>query len=836
MADPRGIKRAGFGLVVALALLPILAGGAAAQGISGLSVAKNTPPNSADSFENGVLAGAQKESIVGVQPGATSTTFTVRYAKIVGTDTGIFTSRTENFTGNYTITFSVTAPGSYSLAVNTSRVGALTLVNDGSASATATLSALTGSHTGGTLLVPGTLSLPAVATLSSNSAANTAFSQPNSATITGVSNGVPQAHTLTFAWTASCASGSGLTGGDECAVRMGLPAEYDGETAGDYPGVGGRTQANDGHFVTVTFTSPCGNGTLEPGENEECDEGVNNGSPSSCCNGDCSLDSAGTDCRAGVDLCDLTEECDGVNGACPADQFAPFGTICRAGSAGEECDADEVCDGLVTACPPDGVESVGTVCRPVDGDCDVEEVCDGVASTCPGDAVVPGGTTCRIAAGVCDVDEECDGVDADCPTDGFVASGTACRAPVDVCDAEEDCTGSSADCPVDEVEDAGVTCRAATVGDVCDIDETCDGVGTACPADEVADAGVVCRSATVGDVCDIEEECDGTNKTCPADAVEAAGVVCRAASVGDVCDIEEECDGTNKACPADTVEPAGTLCRGSAGVCDIQEDCDGTNKACPADVVEPATTVCRPDAGDCDIAEQCDGNATTCPADGFEGNGTPCTDDNLFCTGDETCQGGTCTSDGDPCGIGTCDEPSDMCLVVGCGAAPLGSCKTADKSILLYKNKTPDSRDKLVYKWIRGQSTSQANFADPINSAQYDLCVYADGNLVFEANVPSDTSDWKTLSSKGYKYKDSGLTQDGTQKIILKGHPANKAKILWKGKGTNLPDLTALPIAMGDFPVLVQVVNSDNGMCFETSFDAADVKKNQTDQLRLKDQ
>src|SRR5690606_19717097 len=154
----------------------------------------------------------------------------------------------------------------------------------------------------------GSLALSSVATLSGSGGGNTPFNQAGAATITGISNGIPQVHTLTFSWTGGCSSQDSSifsTGGDECAVRMGIAAAYSGETAGDYPGVGSRVQANDGHFVTVTFSSPCGNGTIEPAENEECDEGAANGTPGSCCNANCSLKAPGTQCRGAAGGCDV---------------------------------------------------------------------------------------------------------------------------------------------------------------------------------------------------------------------------------------------------------------------------------------------------------------------------------------------------------------------------------------------------------------------------------------------------------------------------------------------------------------------------------------------------
>ena len=42
--------------------------------------------------------------------------------------------------------------------------------------------------------------------------------------------------------------------GDEAAVRLGEVETLSQFSAGQYPGVGNRTQANDGHFVNAVIT------------------------------------------------------------------------------------------------------------------------------------------------------------------------------------------------------------------------------------------------------------------------------------------------------------------------------------------------------------------------------------------------------------------------------------------------------------------------------------------------------------------------------------------------------------------------------------------------------
>jgi hypothetical protein len=160
------------------------------------------------------------------------------------------------------------------------------------------------------------------------------------------------------------------------------------------------------------------------------------------------------------------------------------------------------------------------------------------------------------------------------------------------------------------------------------------------------------------------------------------------------------------------------------------------------------------------------------------------------------------------------------CLNDACPASPL-SCRTAGKSLLLLKNKTPDSKDKLVWKFIKGAQTTQSDLADPRSSADYALCIYAGttNGLVAHINVPPSSSKWSILSTKGYKFFDSTLADDGAQKILLKGGGAGKSKMLVKGRGVNLPD----PLNSGSLPlpVTVQLFNYQTGVCFDSSFNSA---------------
>lgn len=190
--------------------------------------------------------------------------------------------------------------------------------------------------------------------------------------------------------------------------------------------------------------------------------------------------------------------------------------------------------------------------------------------------------------------------------------------------------------------------------------------------------------------------------------------------------------------------------------------------------------------------------------------------------------------------IGRSDLPVGGGGIAGCPASAHIGCRVAEKSTFDYKDNPIDLKDQLSFKWTRGQSTSQAEFADPLATAQYDLCIYGAGGAVLgaEFNVPADAVKWKAAGAKGYKYKDNALVADGTQKIVLRGSDVDKSKVIWKGKGTSLPEVPPayLPIPGGGFPIVVQVSNSDTGVCFETSFGSVDVVKNEADRLKLKQQ
>ena len=232
-----------------------------------------------------------------------------------------------------------------------------------------------------------------------------------------------------------------------------------------------------------------------------------------------------------------------------------------------------------------------------------------------------------------------------------------------------------------------------------------------------------------------------------------------------------------------------------------------------------------------DLGEQCDdGNAANgdCCSSScqFETAGAPCSDATV-CNGDETCDGvGACLpgtsldcDDDNLCTQDSCDP------VTGCANAgsPVGGCRTALKSTLIMKNESPDTKDTLSWKWIKGQSTTQAEFGVPTATTQYALCIYAGAAAALAADyaVPGGAVKWSPIGTTGYKYKDSGGSADGITKIVLKGGAQDKSKCLVKGKGGNLDDVVLEDLDNNSL-VIVQLVNDSTSVCFESTFTPAD--------------
>jgi hypothetical protein len=163
-----------------------------------------------------------------------------------------------------------------------------------------------------------------------------------------------------------------------------------------------------------------------------------------------------------------------------------------------------------------------------------------------------------------------------------------------------------------------------------------------------------------------------------------------------------------------------------------------------------------------------------------------------------------------------------------CAVLPVAGCRTptaSAKASLQYKDRSPDTKDQLQWKWSKGALTSKADFGTPLTTTSYQLCIY-DGapSVIFDATIPAGglcglanpRPCWRD-KTKGFDYKNKDATPDGVARLRLQeGLVAGKAQIQLKATGSPLDD-PALPFAQ---PVIVQLHNAENGLCWEAVYSA----------------
>jgi hypothetical protein len=257
------------------------------------------------------------------------------------------------------------------------------------------------------------------------------------------------------------------------------------------------------------------------------------------------------------------------------------------------------------------------------------------------------------------------------------------------------------------------------------------------------------------------------------------------------------------------------------GMLDAGEACDdgspGGDDCCSVTCGLVASGVACEDSNVC-TDSQCDG-AGTCLVTTLVPSGTPCVLDTDPCTLDQCDGAGTCA----PAGTMAC-PPCEQCDSGSCAPAPRTGCRqptVAGASTVLM---TPD---KLVWRWTKGEPTEAEDFGDPATTDDYAFCVFetqlsavqtlVDATLAAGATCGGGDC-WTPLgnppAARGWRYRDATRTQGGLEKIVMKPGEDGRARIVAKGRGTNL----GLPTPLGiDLPVLVQL-QRDGGACWEASY------------------
>jgi hypothetical protein len=153
-----------------------------------------------------------------------------------------------------------------------------------------------------------------------------------------------------------------------------------------------------------------------------------------------------------------------------------------------------------------------------------------------------------------------------------------------------------------------------------------------------------------------------------------------------------------------------------------------------------------------------------------------------------------------------------------CGVAPLTGCKLAGAARILIKDRTPNTGDRLQWKWFKGATTAVADFGTPQTSTGYALCVYDGASLLIETvTAPAGglcrgKQCWRS-TAKGFRYDDKDRTPDGVQRLDLKAGVGGKAQMTLKAQGLHFVP-PSLPIST--LPVTVQL-RSSAGACWQST-------------------
>ncbi len=223
---------------------------------------------------------------------------------------------------------------------------------------------------------------------------------------------------------------------------------------------------------------------------------------------------------------------------------------------------------------------------------------------------------------------------------------------------------------------------------------------------------------------------------------------------------------------------------------------------------------------------------------------TGCGDGTCDTIGGEDCT--TCAADCDDtdacttCVTGAlvgCNACETCDAIAGCIVNPAPTCRQPTeplKAKLLIRDRLPDSRDQLIWRWLKGEATNIPDFGDPLATDAYTLCVYDRSGptttLAFGAVAPpgelcGSKPCWKSKNGR-LTYRDKERTPDGIDRIVPRANVDGKAKITIKGRGENL-SLPSLPLPL---PALVQL-QVGNGECWEAEFFQDGVKQNNGSQF-----
>jgi len=201
-----------------------------------------------------------------------------------------------------------------------------------------------------------------------------------------------------------------------------------------------------------------------------------------------------------------------------------------------------------------------------------------------------------------------------------------------------------------------------------------------------------------------------------------------------------------------------------------------------------------------------------------------CGDGNID-PGEECDDGNTADDDG-------CDNVCQIRLAGTCPTAPIIDCVVAERgSVKLSEKKVGGEKLSATLKKF-DTPTLQSDFGDPVaGSTEWATCLYdGEGTLALQLQVDrageacGTKACWKTKSTKGFTYKDSGAASDGVRKITATSGPSGKGKLAIQAGNKAKKNQASLPIgtteALEDSTSATLQVIASGGLCFEASLGA----------------
>jgi hypothetical protein len=164
-----------------------------------------------------------------------------------------------------------------------------------------------------------------------------------------------------------------------------------------------------------------------------------------------------------------------------------------------------------------------------------------------------------------------------------------------------------------------------------------------------------------------------------------------------------------------------------------------------------------------------------------------------------------------------------------CPPAPDGACRTpavSGAAFLQLVDRSPDTGDRIVWKWLKGKATPKVDFGNPITTDTYLLCMYDNDQLVSSELVAGSCGAkpcWTTRPT-GFAFKNKGKTvaPTGVRQVQLKeGLTDGAASIQFKGRGANL-DMPGVSALTG--PIDVQLRKVGGSPCWGARYSAPFLK------------